>query len=69
MSKLSTKERNNLPSSDFVFPEERKFPIEDRSHAKNALSRAGAIGGSTAAKVRAAVHSKYKDIGISGHTK
>ena len=67
MAKLTTKERNSLPSSDFVFPKERKFPIQDESHARNALSRAGAIGGSVEKKVDSAVHSKYKDIGIHNH--
>ena len=61
--RLTAKSRNALPSSDFVFPGSRKFPIEDKSHARNALARASAKGGDTESKVRAAVHSKYPDIG------
>jgi hypothetical protein len=38
MAKLTTKERNALPAKDFVFPKQRKFPIEDASHARDALS-------------------------------
>lgn len=62
-AKLSYGARKRLPKGDFVFPEKRKFPIEDKAHARNALSRAGHKGGSTESKVRAAVHRKYPDIG------
>lgn len=40
MSKLTTKTRNKLPKSDFGLPGERKFPMEDKSHAANAKARA-----------------------------
>ena len=39
MSKLTSKERNALPSSDFAEPRSRKYPVENASHARNALSR------------------------------
>jgi len=39
MSKLSTKERNSLPKSDFAGPD-RSYPVQDRSHAANAKARA-----------------------------
>lgn len=38
--KLTSKQRNKLPKSDFALPAERKYPIENRSHAANAKSRA-----------------------------
>lgn len=63
MAKLTSGERNSLPSSDFVFPAQRKFPIEDASHARNALSRAGARGGAVQAKVRSKVKKKFPAIG------
>lgn len=63
MAKLTTKQRNALPASDFVFPKERKFPIEDASHARDAESRAAAKGGSVEKKVRAAVHRNFPAIG------
>ena len=66
--KLSYAKRKSLKSSTFVFPKTRKFPIPDASHARNALSRAGAKGGSTQAKVRAAVHRKFPTIGRKGAT-
>lgn len=40
MAKLTTKERNALPASKFAEPKERKYPINNASHAKNAKSRA-----------------------------
>lgn len=40
MSELSTKKRNSLPRSDFGLPEERKYPMPDKPHARNAKSRA-----------------------------
>jgi hypothetical protein len=40
MAKLTTKERNKLPANKFALPKERKYPIENASHAKNAKARA-----------------------------
>lgn len=40
MAKLTTKKRNDLKKSTFALPEERKYPIPDKSHAKNAKARA-----------------------------
>ena len=40
MAKLSTRARKELPKSDFGMPGERKFPMPDASHARNAKSRA-----------------------------
>jgi hypothetical protein len=69
MAKLSTSQRNSLPSSDFVFPKQRKFPVEDASHARNALSRASAKGPAVEAKVRAKVKAKFPGIGKSSKPK
>lgn len=40
MTKLTTKKRNSLPKSEFALPKERKYPIEDKNHARNAKERA-----------------------------
>ena len=40
MSKLTTTARKKIPSSKFAEPAERKYPIEDKAHAKNAKARA-----------------------------
>lgn len=39
MAKLTTKARKSLPKSDFAGPD-RSYPINDKSHAKNAKARA-----------------------------
>lgn len=39
MSKLTTKKRNKLSKSEFALPGQRKYPINDRSHAANAKAR------------------------------
>jgi hypothetical protein len=63
MAKLTSKARNSLKSSEFVFPEQRKFPVEDRSHAVNALARASQSGvESIKAKVKEKVYKKYPDL-------
>ncbi|HET8655090.1 MAG TPA: DUF6582 domain-containing protein [Longimicrobiaceae bacterium] len=36
---LDTSERNDLPDSVFAFPKERKEPLTDASHVKDALAR------------------------------
>ncbi len=36
---LSTKERDDLPESVFAFPKQRKEPLTDAGHIKNALAR------------------------------
>ena len=61
MAKLTAKKRNKLPTSTFAVPSERKFPIEDRSHAANAKSRAS--GTKYEAQVTAAVKRKYPSMG------
>ncbi len=62
MGKLTSAERRALPARDFVFPKQRKYPIEDAGHARDALSRAAHKGGAVQAKVRAAVKRKYPGI-------
>ncbi len=64
MSKLTYKQRKNLSSSTFVEPKERKYPIPDESHGRNALARVSQFGSpSEKAKVRSAVHKKFPSIG------
>jgi hypothetical protein len=36
---ITTKTRNELPNSDFAIPDERRFPIHDEAHRKNAWAR------------------------------
>lgn len=36
---LSTAAKNRLPESVFAFPDERKLPLTDADHVRNALAR------------------------------
>lgn len=40
MTKLTTRARKKLKDSEFAIPSERKYPIENKAHAKNAIARA-----------------------------
>ncbi len=40
MNKLNEKQRRKLKESQFGLPEERKYPMPDASHARNAKARA-----------------------------
>lgn len=65
MAKLSTSQRKAIPKSSFAIPSKApksgSYPINDRSHAQNALARSS--GKPVAGKVRAAVLKKYPSIG------
>jgi len=63
MAKLTTRARKALPGSSFALPG-RRYPIEDRSHAQNALARVSQHGTpSEKSTVRAKVHAKYPSMG------
>ena len=40
MAKLSEKKRDNMSDSKFGLPDEHKYPMPDKSHARNAKARA-----------------------------
>lgn len=62
MSKLTSKRRKGLATSDFALPG-RRYPIMDANHARNALARVSANGSpAEKAKVRSAVKRKYPGI-------
>jgi hypothetical protein len=61
---LTTKGRKAIKTDSFAIPEGRRYPIEDKAHARNALARVAQFGSvGEKAKVRAAVHKKYPGIG------
>ena len=63
MARLTTAQRKALPGSDFALPGGR-YPINNPSHARNALSRVSQFGTpAQKAEVRAAVARKYPGIG------
>lgn len=47
MSELSEKQRDDLSDSKFAFPRQRKEPIEDASHVRNAIARFDQVEGVT----------------------
>ena len=40
MARLTTTKKNSEPKSDFGLPEQRKYPMPDAAHARNAKARA-----------------------------
>ena len=54
MSELNEKQRDKLPKSAFAFPKERKEPLEDASHVRNAIARFDQVEGVTDAERDAA---------------
>lgn len=73
MATLSSKQRKAMPAKSFALPGKGAgpqgkgagaYPIHDKAHARNALSRVAQHGTPTEkSKVRAAVHRKFPDIG------
>lgn len=72
MSKLSYAARKKMPKGEFALPAKRKggkggYPIEDESHARDALSRVSANGSpEEKEEVREKVHAKYPGIKVGG---
>lgn len=60
MAKLSGKRRKALPKSSFALPGSKRYPIHDKSHARNALARSS--GKPEASTVRKKVYAKYPDL-------
>jgi hypothetical protein len=42
---MSTAEKNDLKASDFAFPKERKEPLVDAKHVRNAIARFDQVEG------------------------
>jgi hypothetical protein len=47
MSKLDQEERDDIPARQFAFPKQRKEPLEDASHVRNAIARFNQVQGMT----------------------
>lgn len=64
MVKLTTKARKKIPSSKFGLPGQRKYPMENASHAKNAKARASQMvkKGKLSASSKAKIDSKANKI-------
>ena len=69
MARLTTAERNALPDSAFAGPD-RSYPINDPSHARNALARASQHAGpKLEERIEGKVHKKYPSIGETNRPK
>ena len=44
MAELSTEDRKKLDKKSFAFPEQRKEPLENASHVRNAIARFNQVG-------------------------
>ena len=66
MAKLTTAKRKAIPSKDFAGPD-RSYPINDASHARNALARVAQHGTvELKRRVKSAVKRKYPGIKQAG---
>ena len=66
MAKLTAAVRKKIPAKDFAGPD-RSYPVEDASHARNALARVAQHGSpALQAKVKAKVRRKYPGIKVEG---
>lgn len=54
MTKRSTEKRDSLSKQEFAFPTQKKEPLEDASHVRNALARFNQVEGVTDAERDAA---------------
>jgi transposase len=63
MARLTSRARKRLKKGSFAIPGKRAYPIHDRRHAANALSRVSQHGSSSQkARVRAAVCRRYPSL-------
>jgi hypothetical protein len=70
---MSTAEKDNVPDQEFAFPKERKEPLTDARHVRNAIARFNQVEGVSDAerdqaweRIRAAA--KRYDVEVSEHS-
>ncbi len=54
MAKLNQAARDRIPATKYAFPKQRKEPLENASHVRNAAARFNQVQGVTEAERRAA---------------
>ncbi|MFJ4637601.1 hypothetical protein ACIP69_18505 [Streptomyces hygroscopicus] len=70
MAKLSSKKRKQLPKNSFALPGKRKYAVDTKARARNALARVQQHGSPAEKKaVRAKVRARYSSIGKTGRRK
>jgi hypothetical protein len=50
VAKLNTEKRSDIPTASFAFPKQRKEPLEDAAHVRNAIARFNQVEGITDAE-------------------
>src|SRR5207244_7502349 len=69
---LSTKQQNRMPAQTFAFPKERKEPLTDARHVRNAIARFDQVEGVSATERQAAwrrIKAAAKKFGVEIHVK
>jgi hypothetical protein len=72
MSELNEKQRDELDEDKFAFPEQRKEPLEDASHVRNAIARFNQVEGVSDDERAAAwkrIKAAAKKYGVEVHEK
>lgn len=65
MARLTAWQRHRLRASQFALPAERKYPIEDEAHARDALARVAEYGTpEEKSRVRHAVKKRYPQMEV-----
>jgi hypothetical protein len=67
MAKLTEPKRDEISTRKFAFPKQRKEPLENASHVRNAAARFDQVEGVTAAEKKAAwkrIESAAKKFGV-----
>jgi hypothetical protein len=54
MATLSTRQKDRVPAQNFAFPKERKEPLTDARHVRNAIARFDQVEGVSDAEREAA---------------
>jgi hypothetical protein len=69
---LSTKQKERIPAQKFAFPKERKEPLNDAGHVRNAIARFDQVEGVSDAEREAAwkrIKSAAKKYGVEVQVK
>lgn len=72
MANLDAEDRDKLPKKEFAFPKERKEPLEDASHVRNAVARFDQVEGVSDAERDEAwkrIEAAAKKFGVELHEK
>src|SRR5450755_2822872 len=68
MSKLATEDRKKIPAKQYAFPDERKEPLENAAHVRNAIARFNQVEGVSEAEKDAAwkrIEAAAKKFGVN----